>query len=250
MERVAFLIEETNERLSALLNPETVRVRRQSGLRVLDERPGTIAGAGGTDDVLIATAGGRTEIELDLVFDVDMVLTEPRPIDVRELTGPIWRLSENAAAGRPQGFRLIWGDRWNVPLVIEAISERFDRFDQHGNPLRSWLSMRALRTGEVDDATSGVSSDIRAVYEVTPRAPSVTGSAERSFMVLATGDEGQARVDEVADSMGEAPQDWRPIADQVDPDLLPWVDAGVRLTLGFGSTVLDMLGGSTTGDTP
>lgn len=243
MERVAFLIEETNERLSALLNPETVRVHRQSGLRVLDERPGTIAGAGGSDDLLIATAGGRTEIELDLVFDVDMVLTEPRPVDVRELTGAIWRLSENDD-GRPQPFRMIWGDRWNVPLVVESISERFDRFDRDGKPLRSWLSMRALRTGEADESSWKARSDIGAIYELTPRAPSSTSTSERDVVVLATGENGLARADEVSWAMGQQCQEWRGVADQVDPDLLPWIEAGLRLSFGVAAPALNALGGA------
>ena len=33
MERVAFLIEETNERLRCLLNPETLVLRRTAGVR-------------------------------------------------------------------------------------------------------------------------------------------------------------------------------------------------------------------------
>ncbi len=231
MERVAFLIEETNERLVALLNPESIQVRRTSGLRVLDGVPGTIAGAGGSDDLLIGTSGGRTEIEIDLVFDVDMVLTQPAPTDVRDLTGPIWRLSENSSDGSPQPFRLIWGRRWNVPLVIEAVSERFDRFDRAGNPLRSWLSMRALRIAEADEPPRGATSDRATAFETTPRAPSTSSSETRNYLVAATGDDGRARVDDLSDELFDGPENWRDIADQVDIDRLPWVWPGDLLTV-------------------
>ena len=50
MERVTFLLEETGERVSALLNPETVALARRSGLRTLANRPGTITGAPTSDD--------------------------------------------------------------------------------------------------------------------------------------------------------------------------------------------------------
>ena len=231
MERVAFLIEETNERLVALLNPESIQVRRTSGLRVLDGVPGTIAGAGGSDDLLIGTAGGRTEIELDLVFDVDMVQTQPAPTDVRDLTGPIWRLSENTTDGHPQPFRLIWGRRWNVPLVLEAVSERFDRFDRAGNPLRSWLSMRALRIAEAEEPPRGATSDIVTAFETTPRAPSTPSGEAQSYVVAATGDDGRARADDLSDELFGSPENWRQVADQVDIDLLPWVLPGNVVTV-------------------
>jgi hypothetical protein len=230
MERVAFLIESTGERIPALLNPESLQVTRRSGLRTLAGRPGAVVGAGQADDVLVSTGGGRTEIELDLVFDVDLVLGEPAPTDVRDLTGPIWRLSENSDEGRIEPFRMIWGKRWNVPLVVEAVGERFDRFDADGNPLRSWLRMRALRVAEHHDpgapaATTG------ATLPLTPRAPTAEGVAVAGDL-LATGGPDGVLVDTVATQVTGGPS-WRDLID-ANPELiddLPWIPTGTVLRL-------------------
>lgn len=154
MERVAFLVEATNERIDCQLNPETVEVARLSGVRPRSAGSGRVVGAGLADDPLHFTGGGRTELRLDLLFDVDVVDTTPVPVDVRALTRRLWMLAENAAdeAGsvRPPSVRFVWGKSWNVPAVVAAVAERFDRFDADGVPRRSWLRLKLLRVA--DDA--------------------------------------------------------------------------------------------------
>ncbi len=154
MERVAFLVEQTNEMLTCLLNPETLVLRRSSGIRVRHSSASLLSGAQLSDDPLLFTGGGRTELELDLLFDVTLSGSTVTTEDVRDLTGPLWNLSENTvgtdAYRVPPLVRLIWGRRWNIPGVIASISEHLDDFTPEGSPRRSWLKMRLLRVRELN----------------------------------------------------------------------------------------------------
>lgn len=152
MERVAFIVEQTGDRIDALLNPESVVVRRWAGL---DPRPvaeGRLSRDGAADDPLLATGGGRTELTLDLLFDTQLAGLHRLTDDVRTLTGPLWDLSENQehATGqrRPPRVRFVWGRAWNVPVVVAAVAERLEHFDGDGVPRRSWLRLRLLRVAE------------------------------------------------------------------------------------------------------
>lgn len=152
MERVAFLIEETGERLGCLLNPESLVMRRSAGLRARRSAGGLVTGAGLTDDPLIGTGGGTTELVLDLLFDVHLA-EGPRPVeDVRDLTRPLWELAENqntdGGYGRPPLVRFIWGKAWNVLGVVATLAERLERFTPGGAPERSWLRMLLRRVTE------------------------------------------------------------------------------------------------------
>lgn len=152
MERVAFLVEETGERIDCLLNPESFEVTRLAGVRPRGTASGRLVGSGQADDPLQFTGGGRTSLVLDLLFDVDFVEPAIRPADVRTLTRRLWLLAENSAeesgAVRPPLVRLVWGKTWNVPGVIVAVAERFDVFDPAGAPQRSWLRLKLVRVAE------------------------------------------------------------------------------------------------------
>ncbi|NUU23912.1 MAG: hypothetical protein HOV68_20780 [Streptomycetaceae bacterium] len=183
MERVAFLVDDTGLRVDCLLNPETVQVTRLAGVRPRSAAAGRITGQGLADDPLVFTGGGRTELVLDLLFDVDFAETQTRPEDVRTLTRPLWMLSENSATEhgwvRPPLIRLVWGKTWNVPGIIVAIAERFDAFTLGGTPRRSWLRLKMVRVAEsADAAQEGFEAELAAAS--TPAAP---GSA-----VVAAGD--------------------------------------------------------------
>ncbi|WP_423225313.1 hypothetical protein [Candidatus Amarolinea aalborgensis] len=149
MERVAFLVEETNERLRCLLNPETLVLRRTAGVRPRQSTSGQVTGLGLADDPLLYTGGGRTELDLDLLFDVTLPGSSVTSEDVRDLTAPLWRLAENsqatAGASRPPLVRLIWGKSWNIPGIVVAVAERLEHFTAAGVPRRSWLRLRLLR---------------------------------------------------------------------------------------------------------
>lgn len=150
MERVAFLIEQTNERLTCLLNPETLTIRRTSGVRARASSGGQLTGVGLSDDPLLYTGGGRTEMEVDLLFDVTLLGSSVVTDDVRNLTAPFWNLSENRGGGyaQPPVVRFIWGKYWNIPALVAAVSERLENFTPAGAPGRSWLRMRLVRVRE------------------------------------------------------------------------------------------------------
>lgn len=180
MERVAFLVEGTGERITCMLNPEHIVQRRIAGLAPRRGGAGIVAGSAWSDSPLQHTGGGRTEIELQLLFDVNLlpapvVPAPPSPVpaqevvageatgrgsaasaapapppprrDVRDHTRPLWQLAENSAdGGRGVPYvRMVLGKEWNVLAVVEALAERFEQFDTSGTPRRSWLSMRLVR---------------------------------------------------------------------------------------------------------
>jgi len=149
VERVAFLVEETNERLRCLLNPETLVLRRTAGVRPRQSSAGQVTGVGLADDPLLYTGGGRTEMDLDLLFDVTLPGSSVTSEDVRDLTAPLWQLAENSqatsGASRPPLVRLIWGKSWNIPGIVVTVAERLEYFTAAGVPRRSWLRLRLLR---------------------------------------------------------------------------------------------------------
>ncbi|MER7893987.1 hypothetical protein ABTX15_29655 [Micromonospora sp. NPDC094482] len=233
MERVAFLIDATGARVDCLLNPETVQVTRLAGVRHRAAAGGQLTGAGLADDPLVFTGGGRTELVLDLLFDVDFVEAQVRPEDVRTLTRPLWMLAENSAAEhgwlRPPLVRLVWGKTWNVPGVIVAVAERFDAFTGTGSPRRSWLRLKLIRVAEsADQAQAGFAEELAAAS--TPTAP--PGGA-----VVAAGDGGAApgysgvRFDLLANDALGSPLRWRLLAEHnriTDPMSVP---AGAALAV-------------------
>ncbi|MFG1649699.1 hypothetical protein ACGFIE_07205 [Micromonospora sp. NPDC049275] len=233
MERVAFLIDSSGERVDCLLNPETVQVTRLAGVRSRGAGGGQLTGAGLADDPLVFTGGGRTELVLDLLFDVDFVQAQVRPADVRVLTRPLWMLAENSTAEhgwlRPPLVRLVWGKTWNVPGVIVAVAERFDAFTGTGSPRRSWLRLKLVRAAETaDQAQAGFAEELAAVS--TPSA--APGSA-----VVAAGDgaaepgRSGVRFDLLANDALGSPLRWRLLAEHnriADPLAVP---AGTTLAV-------------------
>src|SRR2546425_7948291 len=131
MERVAFLIESSGERIGCMLNPNTLVVRRVAGLRPRRTTGSHLTGAGLTDDPVLFTGGGRTELELDLLFDTSLAGPENPTDDVRDLTSPLWQLTENQEDStnrrKPPLVRFVWGKSWNIPGVVSAVSERLEQ---------------------------------------------------------------------------------------------------------------------------
>ena len=80
-------------------------------------------------------------------------------------------LAENVAAldgaARLRTVRLVWGKSWNVPAVVVAVAERFERFDASGSPQRSWLRLRLLRVG-ASTSTGAVVAQPAAEFAVPP----------------------------------------------------------------------------------
>lgn len=204
MERVAFVLEATGERISALLNPESLEMRRNPGLRRRSGAGGVVMGGARTDDPLIATGGGITEYDLYLLFDTEVAREAAmvrRPAsaptlpasDVREITRPLWNLSENAAGSEglsaPPTVRFIWGKAWNVPGVVTAVAERLEQFDAMGAPQRSWLSLR-LRRVEERAPLSPAPAPTSPQFETPPAAaPASSAPIEEYDSITVTADE-------------------------------------------------------------
>lgn len=220
MERVAFLVESTGQRIGCLLNPEDLVVRRHAGLTSRQRGSGFLTGmlpAGtGHDDTLLVTGGGRTEFDVDLLFDVDLAQDDNRSNDVRDLTGPIWALCENApqANGRrgPTPVRFIWGKAWNVPVMVIAASERLQRFTPAGVPQRSWLRV-LLRRVDAPEAASSAQQPVPAV--LATESGELRGD---TAVTVLTGETGLSRLDLLAAALWGDPGRWREIAGYNDID--------------------------------
>lgn len=201
MERVAFLIQATGERISCLLNPETVVMTRSAGVETRRSSGGRLTGAGLADDPLLFTGGGRTELRLDLLFDVDLAPSHLAVTDVRQLTRPVWALAENSTETqrrrRPPLVLFLWGSAWAVSGVVTEVAERFDRFTDDGSPLRSWLRLTLVRTGTEED-------DAAASTELPQRLPVVDLSAPPVATIPVIG-EGAATSEQVGGGPTIAP---------------------------------------------
>lgn len=149
MERVAFLIEQTGDRIECLLNPETFTITRQAGLRPQRTLAAALTGTAQGDNLLLATGGGTTELLLDLLFDVSKQVNAGAEDSVQTLTAPLWQMAENSDDGKGHGappiVRFVWGKSWNIPAVVASVAERFEQFTASGIPRRSWIRMRLLR---------------------------------------------------------------------------------------------------------
>lgn len=179
MEKIAFLIEETGEQVYCLLNPETVVMTRTAGVEARQSSGGRLTGSGLADDPLLFTGGGRTELKLDLLFDIDLLPGHLAASDIRQLTRRIWALAENSAEvqrqRRPPLVRLLWGQAWSIPGIITEVAERFDRFATDGSPLRSWLRLTFVRVGTAADAEGGEAWELaRRLPPIDLSAPAVT----------------------------------------------------------------------------
>jgi contractile injection system tube protein len=236
MERVTFLIEETGQRIACLLNPEGVVVRRRAGVQERRSVAGLLTGTGLADDALLFTGGGRTELELDLLFDTSLApSTTTTDVDVQHLTRPLWDLAENVTGpdgfGRMRTVRLVWGKSWNVQGVVTAIAERFERFDASGVPQRSWMRMCLTRVGGAAAATATVAQPAAGFSNVTVSEDLVEG--EVIIHEVVGGPEGRdatgavvpgERLDEIASRYYGEPSLWRVLAAYngiADPTRIP-----------------------------
>ncbi len=190
MERVAFLIDDTGEHIGCLLNPESVVMTRTAGVEARRSSAGRLVGARLADDPILFTGGGRTELHLDLMFDIDLAPVQRRVTDVRQMTRRIWALAENSAEvrrqRRPPSVRFVWGRAWNIPGVVTEVAERFDRFGPDGSPLRSWLRLGFVRVGTAADEEGG------EAWELAQRLPVVdlTGQPTASLPLVGNGSAG------------------------------------------------------------
>lgn len=249
MERVAFLIERTGERISCLLNPENLETRRSAGIRVRREAGGFLAGRARTDHPLIATGGGVTELDLRLLFDIGVARadrgersaslqgpdgTPADSEDVRTLTRPFWDLAENAFSdgfGAPPCVRFIWGKSWNVPGVVVHVAERLEQFDVYGAPQRSWLSLR-LRRVEEPEPRAAPPLPVTPQFE-TPPSGSQAGDDTFPTVDVPVDNDGTPlnRIDQIASDHYGNPELARPLGDFNELDDLLKIAEGTNIVL-------------------
>jgi hypothetical protein len=222
MERVAFLVETSGERLGCLLNPESLHVARRAGVRRRRAATGLLTGAGISDDPLLYTGGGETSLQLDLLFDLGVGGSTIQATDVRDLTRPLWDLAESTqasgAGALPPVVRFLWGKTWNLPGVVTAVAERLEHFGADGAPARSWLRMRLTRVSE-DDAQAVTSSQLAPPADAMAGAGGVgqgVGEGEVVHQVLGGGSDTAGtgeRLEDIAFQYYGDPSAWRLIAD-------------------------------------
>jgi Contractile injection system tube protein len=208
MERVAFLVESTGERLGCLLNPENIELSRSAGVRRRHSATGLLTGAALSEDPILYTGGGRTDLNLDLLFDIGVAGSTIETSDVRDLTRPLWQLAETAqeaGTGAPAPIvRFLWGKSWNVPGVVTAVAERLEQFEADGMPARSWLRMRLARVSDADS---------QATAPAPGTEPTVLGEEEGETTHPVIGEEGGERLEQIAYRHYGDPGAWRTIAD-------------------------------------
>jgi hypothetical protein len=250
MERVAFLLEETGERIDCLLNPESLVLRRHAGVRVKRSPGGLASGLGMTDDPLLFTGGGTTELKLDLLFDVSLSGVSLSTEDVRDLTRPLWDLAENQRGsdgyGRPSLARFVWGKWWNILGVVASVAERLEQFSAEGLPGRSWLRMRFLRVNEppVEEPPPAPPPESTILAPETVAPPGVPPAPLESVayhVVVGEGAEGGEgvegaesygeRLDQIASTYYGDPSLWRLIASFNNIDDASHVPAGTLLLI-------------------
>jgi hypothetical protein len=221
MERVAFVVESSGERLGCLLNPESLQLSRSAGIRPRRGATGLLTSTTATEDPLLYTGGGHTELILDLLFDIGIAGSTIQSTDVRDLTRPLWGLAESApqpAGSAPPVVRFLWGKSWNIPGVVTAVAERLEQFAADGSPARSWLRMRFVRVDEPN------ASDAAAPQSAALAAASAAGPDEELVHQVIGGggdDAGSGeRLEDIAFLYYGDPSAWRQIAeanDIVDP---------------------------------
>lgn len=235
MERAAFLIEESGERIPCLLNPASVILRRVAGVRPRFSSGGPLTGAGLSDSPLLFTGGGTTELTMDLLFDVSLARTDPAPENVRFLTEPLWRLTENEPKpgeyGRPPTVRFVWGKAWNIPGVVVGVAERLEYFTQAGVPRRSWLRLRLLRTSGEEPAEPLTPSVLEQTEPWVDWPTQVDESEVRRYDLIGDGEGAAERPDAIAAANGFAPEDWPLIMDFSGVDDPTALEAGQTLRI-------------------
>jgi len=201
-----------------MLNPEDLEVTRQAGIdrHRIAGRP--VRQGGRSDDLLIHTGGGITEMTLSLLFDVTLPGVPIETKDVRELTRPLWNLAENPAPsqkpGKVRAVRFIWGRSWNLLGVVASVAERLEYLSQEGTPRRSWLRMRLLRLPEkAEEAQEAPSAEPDAIHDILDQLDNE--SFEESLLEIPSIQENQAtpvRLDHYSQQVYGRPDLWRIIA--------------------------------------
>lgn len=188
MERVTFLVEDSGERIECLLNPETVVLRRKAG--IVRYPALSLESEGAVEDLVVRVGGGATEIELELLFDIQIA---PQPVtveDVRSLTSKLWELTEfDGEQPRAPVVHMFWGKVFSMRVVFAAVAERLDAINASGAARRSWLSARLVR---VPDPPRRTTEDVLANPRPSETLPEVAGEPTQSGEGIVAGERADA----------------------------------------------------------
>lgn len=226
MERVAFLKEDSGERLSCLLNPESIVVRRRAGVRPRESSGGLVTGSNRADNSLLFTGGGCTTLELALVFDVSLAGSSVVSEDVRDMTGLLWELAENtrqkSGCKQPALCCFVWGKTWKISGVITAVAERLESFTAKGVPRRSWLRLRMMRVMEKIDAAMLHPTSHSGGWSSSPALGERATTEQAVVHEVISGGTSEYAIGERADQLafrttGDA-RNWRAIAEKYGID--------------------------------
>ena len=235
MERVAFMVEQTGERIPCMLNPDSVVLRRTAGIQARRNSGGALSRGVLADDPLFYSGGGTTEVLLSLLFDVSLSEAAQKLDDVRTLTRPLFELSQGRAKTSGQAelplVRFVWGKAWNVLGVVSAVSERLEYFTSEGAPQRSWMRIRMLRVGEVEEAAQPLAEPI-APTDISPE--DISGEESDFYPVTGEGtgeNSSTERLDQIAWTKYRNSSWWKLIAafNNIDDPLN--ITAGTTLRL-------------------
>lgn len=241
MERVAFLIEDTGERIGCLLNPESLVIRRQAGIRNRRSAGGLVTGADLADDQLLYCGGGNTELTMNLLFDVSLAGSSIPTEDVRDLTRPFWLLSENSqqggSYGNPPLCRFVWGKTWHIPGIVRSVAERLEFFTKDGLPRRSLIRLlfrRVLEPIAPRSHSSGIGPQHPAALQ-TPGFPGL-GEQMESHEVL-----GGERPDQIGYAFYDDPAKGRALMSYNNIDDPLHIPAGTILDLPSAFELEDLM---------
>lgn len=224
MERVEFLIEETHQRVPCLLNPETLIIERSTGIQRVG---GQLVSYKLTDDPVHYSGRGSTSFQLQLLFDVNLPDLFISTRDVRDLTQPLWQLTEyvraDAMFDELPRIRFIWGRVWNIRVVISLISQQFENMSRSGIPERALLTMSLLRVSDEVNQPKTASPIHPTLKDLTPAAEErLNEAASPSWGIhIMLADE---RLEQIAAKYYQQPQLWRLLArvNQIDdPQHIP-----------------------------
>ncbi|MBN1983470.1 MAG: hypothetical protein JW795_18175 [Chitinivibrionales bacterium] len=218
MERVTFIIEETDQSISCMLNPQNLVLKRTAGLTTRQTVGAVLTHEELSDNQVLITGGGTTEIVFDLLFDTAIAGSSIKTDDVRDLTSPFWSLAENRYGQKSKKnvpkIRFIWGKAWNIPGVIVSVAEKLERFSHEGVPQRSWLRILFLRVNDSPDTSVIDQKSVDMVDETSPSAqipPLDENSSQNENALLHTIQMGD-RLDQLAMSYYGSASLWRYIA--------------------------------------
>ncbi len=113
-------------------------------------------------------------------------------------------------------MRFIWGRAWDIPVVVESVAERFERFTAGGTPQRSWMSLRLLRlTDEIPPADP---PSLFAPADIPEPADLPAEDPNWGVHELLGGDTGGKSLWQIAANVYGDPSLWRLIARANDID--------------------------------